>query len=206
MIIDDQSIEYAKSTERCKNLKEFQRFKIINNQGFFAGNKVDPFFYSLQNIPFHLFLTFHYRHPSFYGNTCDALLRRNRLISDIIHQTRTQLNLPQKSIHYFGTSEKGISERIHTHTLVHLREDILTKEDSIITQIIDLLPSELIDTPKQAYGGYPPQVEKIENSQAVSSYLCKVRPGSDQIKWEHHSQKFTTFANCFKLTNSEINI
>lgn len=199
MTKNNDIIEYTETPKRRKNSEEFQRFQVIDNRGFFAGNQVDPFFFSLQNIPFHLFITLHYRNPTFYGNTCDALLKRNRLISDIIHQTRTRLLLPQKSIHYFGTSEKGISERVHTHTLVHIREDTLPMEESIITQIIDLLPSELIDVSKQTYGLFSPQVGKIKDSQAVSSYLCKIRPGSDQIKWEHHSQKFTKFANRFKL-------
>src|SRR5690554_5975306 len=93
---------------------------IVNSQGFHKGLKVNPFFHTICEIPFRIFLSFHYRTSKYHGNTLNAISSRKRVIRDLIYKTRKEMGLKAKDIHFFGSAEQGISNRVHTHTLLYL--------------------------------------------------------------------------------------
>ena len=171
-------------------------YTIVDSQGFHKGRKVDPFFHTIKDIPFRIFLTFHYRTPHFFKATQDAISARRWVIKDLLYRTKKELNLRVKDVQYFGAAERGDSTRIHTHTLIYLKDHIRHMEQAILTKLIKLMPRDIVDTPKPLYGMTPPNAELVRDSEAVSSYITKIndRP----LHEEHHSDHFDKFVDALR--------
>ncbi len=188
----DEQSGYAIDSENAQNAE------------YFRGIRTDPFFYTIRKIPWHIFLTFHYRKPSHYADSQSGLGNRRKQLFELFYKARKDLRLPQRSIQFFGTSERGTSDRIHTHTLVHLPHGFKASENDWIEALAKNVQRDLVDVPKQGCGILPMNIEMVRDSEAAAAYVTKVsRVRGDSCLEHHRGQSFIAFAAKFARENGD---
>lgn len=173
-------------------LKDCNSYLIEDGQGWDRNMKVLPWYYHLKDFPNHIFFSFQYKKKTNYKLGIDGLLNRQKLIQSYIHRVRVGLKLSQKDINVFSTGEEKTPRRIHTHSILTVRNPTPEKIESILSTMHSLVPDEVEF----------PDIQRSENSQNTGSYTCK-ESGSlseKEVFWTTGYWKF------YRLTKKQIEI
>jgi hypothetical protein len=170
---------------------------IDNNEKYFNHDK--SFFYHLKDIQFDLFLTLHYKRSIYYKNTKDSECIRRRILRELFGNISRYLKIPYRSIMYFGVSEKGSDNRIHSHILIRTRKDIHIENNELIDAIFAVLDKKIIrmDTKDISRG-----IAVVVNSVNASNYILKLKTSEEKqisVKEDfYHSKNFVRICESCK--------
>ena len=169
------------------NLKNLEN--IDNNKKYFNHDK--SFFYHLKDIEFDLFLTLHYKRSIYYKNTKDSECIRRRILRELFGNISRYLKIPYRSIMYFGASEKGSDNRIHSHILIRTRKDIHIENNELIEAIFAVLDKKIIRMDKKDISK---GIAIVGDSVNASNYILKLKTSEEKqisIKeYFYHSKNF----------------
>lgn len=125
-------------------------------------------------------------------------------MAELFYKARKFLGEPQKSVVYFGTSERGTSDRIHAHTLGYITHRSKASESNWIEALVKHVQTDLVDAPKQDCGILLKNIELVRDSEAAAAYITKQRLIRDDSCLEHHSGKsFIDFAEKFRAEKGQ---
>jgi hypothetical protein len=162
---------------------------IHNNEKYFNHDK--SFFYHLKDIEFDLFLTLHYIRSIHYKNTQDSECNRKRLLRELFGNISKFLGIPYRSIMYFGVSEIGKDNKIHSHILIKTRKDIHIENNKLISAIFTVLDKKILRIDKKNFSR---SIAVVENSLDASNYILKLKTSEEKqisVKEDfYHSKNF----------------
>lgn len=138
-------------------------YSIQGEQAYDGDMEVIPWFHHLRYIPHHIFFTFHYKPMSFYSVGLNGSKKRKDLIQNYIYSTRRELGLSQKDLNVFTAEEESTPGRVHTHSLMNVRNPDSKKIEQIISALKSSIPKEVES----------PDIQIIKDSGKVASYVCK---------------------------------
>lgn len=150
---------------------------------FLNGNRVNPEAFKMINIPWNIFLTFHFRTSFYYGDNDHAVIRRERFIEELktsVYKVNIKYGLKQNALLYIGVNEKK-TERVHVHSLFYLRDDAVHLLDKIHMDFYKFADRKIIDMKilRSSDLNLPKNIQKVENSNKSISYILKTEFNSE---------------------------
>ena len=164
--------------------KTNNEFTVKKSNLYLDGNRVNPEVYKMVNIPWNIFLTFHFRTPYYYGNNENAKIRREKFIEELkirVYRVNIEYGLKQNALLYIGVNEKGISERVHVHALFFLRNDAIHLLEKIQMDLYYFSDRRIIDMKilRNSHLNLPKNIQKVEDSNKTISYILKKETNSE---------------------------
>jgi hypothetical protein len=173
---------------------------IYNNEKYLKNDK--SFFYHLKDIEFELFITLHYKQSIHYKNTQDGQCNRRRLLKELFLNITRYLEIPQRSLMYFGVSELGSDNKIHSHILLKLRKDVNIEYNELIDAFFAVLDRNYIRIDNW---GMSRIIEVVQDSMDAANYILKLKNSKEKkisVKEEYyHSKNFEQI--CESCKNEE---
>jgi hypothetical protein len=135
-------------------------------------------FYHLNQIEFDLFITIHFKKYQHYKNSDDADCRRRKLFREIFGDITSNLNIPCKSLAYFGITELDSQDKMHGHILLKKRKDLVAlSNDELIDGIRAKINIKQFRVEKNAN---PRNVEVVNDSKDATNYILKIRTAKER--------------------------
>ena len=164
--------------------KTNNEFTVKKRNLYLDGNRVNPEVYKMVNIPWNIFLTFHFRASSYYGDNIDAQIKREKFIEELkirVYRVNIEYGLKQNALLYIGVNEKGISERVHVHALFFIRNDALHLLEKIQMDFCKFADRKIIDMKilRNSHLNLPKNIQKVEASNKSISYILKKEPNTE---------------------------
>lgn len=136
-------------------------------------NHDKSFYYNLKDINFDVFLTVHFRKKGLYSESLDSDCNRRKFFREIFGNLTTYLEIPRKSLFYFGIAEIDCDDKMHCHLLIKFRNDVFLSDQEKVKGInkIYLLAKDdlrITDTNKRG-------VEVVDDSQNAANYMLKIK-------------------------------
>jgi hypothetical protein len=169
----------------------------VDKNGYLKEGKwrVDPFNYTIRNIPWKWFLSFHFKDSDYRVDSEFAGKNRRKLINDIIQFTRKKLGLASNDLHYFMSDEKQ-QGRVHT-------QGVITKKDKVIVEDMEILMALRSNIPLPEVscierGKEYILIEPVRDSKRAAAYLNKFNKNDFKDHRNFMSSKFVEFANNYR--------
>ena len=164
--------------------KTNNEFTVKKGNLYLDGNRVNPEVYKMVNIPWNIFLTFHFRASSYYGDKIDAQIKREKFIEELkirVYRVNIEYGLKQNALLYVGVNEKGSSERVHVHALFFLRNDAIHLLEKIQMDFYKFADRKIIDMKilRSSDLNLPKNIQKVEDSYKSISYILKKEGNSE---------------------------
>ena len=153
-------------------------FTVKKRNLYLDGNRVNPEVYKMVHIPWSIFISFHFRASSYYGDNIDAQIKREKFIEELkirVYRVNIEYGLKQNALLYIGVNEKGISQRVHVHALFFLRDDAIHLLDKIQMDLYYFSDRRIIDMKilRNSDLNLPKNIQKVEDSNKSISYILK---------------------------------
>jgi len=163
--------------------KTKNEFTVKKSNLYLDGNRVNPEVYKMVNIPWNIFITFHFRRPYYYVDNENAKIRREKFIEELkirVYRVNIEYGLKQNALLYIGVNEK-VSERVHVHALFFLRDDSIHLLDKIQMDFYKFADRRVIDMKKLRDSdlNLPKNIQKVEDSKKSISYILKKEGNSE---------------------------
>lgn len=199
---NDASLEYRREIKSF-NGKTF--YNLFGNN-YFDDKRVHSEFVPLMNIPFLYCITITY--SSEYKKTMTTERGRNEVMASIFVGLNEELSkahpdLPTSKhiVDYVRVNELGASDdEIHTHALVHIHPQLLTKVARTVFWYLKGLSATQIRGVKEIH------VQRITDQAGIVSYICKYEYGKNRdykhfvfspnfkrLAAKHHCSRFFLF-------------
>ena len=153
-------------------------FTVKKRNLYLDGNRVNPEVYKMVHIPWSIFISFHFRASSYYGDNIDAQIKREKFIEELkirVYRVNIEYGLKQNALLYIGVNEKGSSQRVHVHALFFLRDDAIHLLDKIQMDLYYFSDRRIIDMKilRNSHLNLPKNIQKVEDSNRAISYTLK---------------------------------
>lgn len=163
--------------------KTNNEFTVKKRNLYLDGNRVNPEVFKMVNIPWNIFLTFHFRTPYYYGDNENAKIRREKFIEELkirVYRINIEYGLKQNALLYIGVNEKA-SDRVHVHALFFLRDDSIHLLEKIQMDFYKLPDRRIIDMKilRNSHLNLPKNIQKVEDSKKSISYILKKETNSE---------------------------
>jgi len=158
----------------------------------FKEFNVSPFFYTLEKIPWDIFMTFHYKGRDFNRDDEWAEKNRRSIIFRLINDSRKTLSLSKHDLQFFGTTEKKWG-RCHTHTLIHIKRKAGKNQDLVRNTIQAHIPWDIVTIPEKSTRENANQI--VNDPIAVSAYISKFNGNEIDAAPIHFSRDFVNFVS-----------
>ena len=169
----------------------------VDEKGYLKeGNwRVDPFTYTIKNIPWKWFLSFHFRDTDYITNNEFSKKLRRKLINDIIQSTRKRLGLSTNDLHYFMSDEQQ-QGRIHTQGLITKKDKVTVSDEEILIELRSNICLEEVTCIEK--GKEYILIEAVRDSKGAAAYLNKFNKNDLKEHSNFMSSKFVEFANNYR--------
>jgi hypothetical protein len=163
-------------------------------------NNDESFYYHLKDIKFDIFLTVHFKKKKFYSKSIDSHCNRKNFFRETFGNLTRYLEIPHKSLFYFGIAERDCNDKMHCHLLVKFRKDLKLSDEEKVKGInkIFLLGWDYFrfkDTNQR-------NVEVVSDSQDATNYMLKIKTfyekESNTKENYYHSKNFTQICKYMK--------
>jgi hypothetical protein len=164
-------------------------------------NHDESWFFHLNQIQFDLLLTLHFKEHKHYANTLQGDCNRRRLLRETFGKiASTPPRVPHRSLFYFGITELGCDDRMHSHTLVKIRKDIKgISSEELIGKIHSGIDNENFRLVER---DIPRSVEVVKDSTNTTNYILKIKTAMEKehrIKENYyHSKNFVQICKYMK--------
>ena len=156
-------------------------------------------FYHLNQIEFDLFITLHMVRMEHYKDKIEADCKRRRLFRETFGNICEYLEIPTKSLSYFGITELDSQDRMHGHILLKKRKDLILSNDELISGVYAGIADKPFRFEKKEK---PRDVEVIKDSKDATNYILKIRTAKERehsIKENfYHSKNFIQICEYMK--------
>jgi hypothetical protein len=169
---------------------------VTSNHGFlyYGKYKTSPIFYHIKDIKWNLFLSIHFKTPTYYSDNEDAERNRRLLFKKIISETCDRLNLATNDLQYVATTEKQ-QYRCHYHSLIYIKKKSNVCVSLVRQTIQNLLNEKNVAIKDPSEKGNQIVIEHEE----VAAYISKFNKNDMDCIPIHHSKKFIRFVENYRL-------
>jgi hypothetical protein len=152
---------------------ELKSIKIKGNDLYYRGNKVNPIYYGTSDIPWNIFLTFHYRKDS-YREYNNIDLRRKYFETLFRGIARNVNGLSNSSIVYLGVGEYKYKS-MHTHILINVKDEHLYLVKRIQEEINNRIDKDIVvlSPRKKKVLDFPLNIQEVVSPSDALAYIMK---------------------------------
>jgi hypothetical protein len=152
---------------------ELESFTIKVNDLYYKGKKVNPIYYGTSNIPWNIFLTFHYRKNT-YKKYDNIDLRRKYFETFFRDIARNVNGLSNTSIVYLGVGEYKYNS-MHTHILVNVKDEHLYLLKRIQEEIYNRIDKNIVilSPRKKKILDFPLNIQEVISPGDALAYILK---------------------------------
>jgi hypothetical protein len=153
--------------------------KIIQTPTTKHFNHDKAWFYHLNQIEFDLLLTLHFKDEKHYKNTIQADCNRRKLLRNTFGNIAMYLEIPHRSLFYFGITELDCQNRMHAHILLKTRKDLKISSEELVEGIKKTIDNRFY---RKTEKEIPRSVEVIRDSTDTTNYILKIKTNTE---YEH---------------------
>jgi hypothetical protein len=155
---------------------------------------VDPFYYPLKEIEWHILLTLKFRTMGYKGKHPKACYKRGEYLKDLMIRAKKKLELSRNDLIYFGTEEYNESLEYHIHTVIHVKKPLDTPVETVRRTIMDIISPKIIIIPPPIRGSHPSHrlyrhCEIADSSDKTLKYINKIKQSYDSGKRIFHDEQ-----------------
>lgn len=168
----------------------------ISKRGYllYNGYELDSIFYSIQNIPWQVFLSLHFTEKEYAVDSVEAEKNRRSAVQETVWGARRALGLAQNDLIHISNSEKQ-NGRCHTHALIYSKEKARVHSETLLYAIKANAPWDILSLPT-------PSSEKkafsvIRDSKKTAAYYSKHNKNDIKLR----SDYIPKIAKSFLLKN-----
>ena len=140
---------------------------------FYKGKKVNPIYYGTSDIPWNIFLTFHYTKDS-YREYDNIDLRRKYFEALFREIARNVEGLSNSSIVYLGVGEYKY-QSMHTHILINVKDEHLYLVKRIQEEIYNRIDKSIVilSQRKKKVLDFPLNIQEVISPTDALAYILK---------------------------------
>ena len=149
----------------------------IKSDGIYSGKfLLDPFFYSLRDIPWNIFISFHFIGEYRYEENSKI---RKEYLETLIRKARYSchehfIHIGRNDVHPVF-SEETIDEKTHIHGILYIKDHVNVNLRTFIEAIFHNIDWTIIQKPRREYKKEIIQI--VDTPLAVAAYISKLDYG-----------------------------
>jgi len=167
-------------------------------------SKENPYRYSICQIPWTWFLSFHWKGYDYKEDSEFCFKNRRMIIKSLIKNTCKGLNIGSNDLQYFASDELK-NKRVHTHAIIHKKNKVSVNDATVLKMLYSKIPRRIVSSiDKEKWAKV---IEPVSKSKEASEYITKLNSNDFETHMNYHSKKFIDFCNSyrdhgFKIDNS----